>query len=248
MTELPTIHTALANVKKAVGNVSKSQRNQQQGFNFRGIDDVVNAASGPLNEFGVITVPELQSYTIETVEVGRNKTPMAHIMGLVDYVFFGPAGDKITARVLAESMDSGDKGTAKMMSVAYRTALLQVLNLPTDAPDPDHDVYERSGGNDEQAAQALRAATRTTRPKPETAESAPAAEKATEADIARFVKMVESAKTADQLNKAFGEISAKGALTTEITVKGQKTTFQKLMYSRNDAIKSQSGNNGAAAG
>jgi hypothetical protein len=41
-------------------------------------------------------------------------------------------------------MDSGDKATAKAMSVAYRTALLQVLCLPTDEPDPDSHTYERA--------------------------------------------------------------------------------------------------------
>jgi len=46
--------------------------------------------------------------------------------------------------VCAESMDSGDKATAKAMSVAYRTALLQTLCLPTDDVDPDAETYVRS--------------------------------------------------------------------------------------------------------
>ena len=45
-------------------------------------------------------------------------------------------------------MDSGDKATAKAMSVAFRTALLQALALPTDEPDPDSQSYERSSAND----------------------------------------------------------------------------------------------------
>jgi len=45
---------------------------------------------------------------------------------------------------VAESMDSGDKATAKAMSVAFRTALLQTLCLPTDESDPDADSYVRS--------------------------------------------------------------------------------------------------------
>ena len=41
-------------------------------------------------------------------------------------------------------MDSGDKATAKAMSVAFRTALLQVFFLPTDEKDPDEDSFVRT--------------------------------------------------------------------------------------------------------
>ena len=144
MTELPTIHQALASVKKAIGAVGKSEKNQQQGWNFRGIDAVLNAVSGPLADNGVTVYPILQDYTYATVEIGRNKTPMAHVVVKVKYIFAGPAGDHLETYVAAESMDSGDKAMTKAFSVALRTALIQTLSLPTSEPDPDHDVYERS--------------------------------------------------------------------------------------------------------
>jgi hypothetical protein len=43
----------------------------------------------------------------------------------------------ITSQVIAEAIDSGDKGTSKAMSVAYRVAILQTLTLPTGERDPD---------------------------------------------------------------------------------------------------------------
>ena len=46
--------------------------------------------------------------------------------------------------VPGESMDAGDKGTPKAMSVALRIALLQALCIPTDEPDPDTHSYERA--------------------------------------------------------------------------------------------------------
>jgi hypothetical protein len=42
------------------------------------------------------------------------------------------------------------------MSVAFRTALLQALCLPTDSPDPDHETYERADESSEPDADALR--------------------------------------------------------------------------------------------
>ena len=63
----------------------------------------------------------------------------------VTYRFWGPAGDHVDCEVPGESMDIGDKGTAKAMSVAFRTLLIQVLMLQTKDthPDPDSESYDR---------------------------------------------------------------------------------------------------------
>ena len=58
----------------------------------------------------------------------------------------GVDGSTLTATVAAEAWDTGDKATPKAMSVAFRTALLQALALPTDEPDPDSHTYVREGG------------------------------------------------------------------------------------------------------
>lgn len=237
MTDAPTIHQALASVKKAIGAVGKSEKNQQQGWNFRGIDAVLNAVSGPLADNGVTVYPILQDYTYATVEIGRNKTPMAHVIVKVQYVFVGPRGDQLEAYVAAESMDSGDKAMTKAFSVALRTALIQTLSLPTSEPDPDHDVYERSGSVQESDSKAV------SRPAPKAAkaEAPKPAEAATETDVAAFIKMIETAKNSDQLNKAWTAIGAKGALQTEIERDGTKITLEKFLFQRNDHLKSGSG-------
>lgn len=134
----------LSRVMEDVGSVRKGERNQAQNFNFRGIDAVVNAVSPVLRKHGVVVTPEVQSMEYTTVEVGKNRTTMGHARVTVTYKFYAPDGTFLPATVCAESMDSGDKATAKAMSVAFRTCLLQTLVLPTDDIDPDHDVYERS--------------------------------------------------------------------------------------------------------
>jgi hypothetical protein len=143
-----SIAQALSEVMKAVGGIAKKDRNQSQGFNFRGIDSVVNAVSPQLQKFGVVVVPSVEDYEYATVEIGRNRTAMGHVRVRVRYTFVGPKGDAIAATVVGEAMDSGDKATAKAMSVAFRTALLQALCLPTDEPDPDATSYERSSAED----------------------------------------------------------------------------------------------------
>jgi hypothetical protein len=150
-----SIAQALNEVMKAVGGIAKKDRNQAQGFNFRGIDSVVNAVSPQLQKFGVVVVPSVEDYSYDTVEIGRNRTAMGHVKVKVTYTFIGASGDAIKTTVVGEAMDSGDKATAKAMSVAFRTALLQALCLPTDEPDPDATSYERSSAEDVLAPQAV---------------------------------------------------------------------------------------------
>jgi hypothetical protein len=144
MSENPTIQQSLALVMEDVQAVAKKDRNNSQGFNFRGIDAVVNAVAPALRKHKVVVVPAVLEHQYGTVEIGKNRTPMSHVILKVSYRFIGIAGDAIEAVVVSEAMDSGDKAMSKAMSVAFRTALLQALALPTDEPDPDSVSYERS--------------------------------------------------------------------------------------------------------
>ena len=142
----------LNQVMEYVGAVHKSERNTHQSFNFRGIDNVVNAVSPALRKHGVVVVPCVNSSEAETLEIGQNRTRMGYVRVNVTYTFYALDGSNIATTVVAESMDSGDKATAKAMSVAFRTALLQTLCLPTDDLDPDADSYVRSAGEPQRNA------------------------------------------------------------------------------------------------
>jgi hypothetical protein len=146
----------LNKVMEDVGAVEKKSRNTSQNFNFRGIDAVVNATSPAFRTHGVVCIPTLNDIAYETVEVGQNRSRMASVRVNVTYTFHAPDGSSVAATVAAESMDSGDKATAKAMSVAFRTALLQTLCLPTDDIDPDHHTYERSAAEPEKSEMPIK--------------------------------------------------------------------------------------------
>jgi len=140
----PQIYSLLTQVMTDAGAVKKGDFNSHQKFNFRGIDAVINAVSPALRKHGVVVVPTVITSDYESVQVGQNRTVMGHARITITYTFYAPDGSSVAATVSAESMDSGDKATAKAYSVAFRTALLQTLCLPTDEPDPDTDTYQRS--------------------------------------------------------------------------------------------------------
>lgn len=150
----PQIFGLLSKVMADAGAVKKGDYNSHQKFNFRGIDAVINAVSPAMRKHGVIVVPTVITSDYDSVQVGQNRTVMGHARITITYTFYAPDGSSVAATVSAESMDSGDKATAKAYSVAFRTALLQTLCLPTDEADPDSDTYERSAHDAPQREQA----------------------------------------------------------------------------------------------
>lgn len=147
MTDKPTVHEALAAVMGDVQAVRKGDRNSQQGYVFRGIDAVVNAVGPALRKHGVIVTPFKVDAHYRDVTTSTGK-PSRECTVLATYRIYGPAGDFIEAMAPGESMDFGDKGAPKAMSVAMRILLLQALCIPTDDPDPDSQSYERAARDD----------------------------------------------------------------------------------------------------
>jgi hypothetical protein len=131
----------IVTVMAEVNSVAKKDKNQSQGFNFRGIDAVMNAVGPALRKAGGFIVPEVLGVENTAVPSASGKS-LNVVRVSVKYSVFGTEGEPIVGIIAAEAFDSGDKATAKAMSVAYRTFLLQLLCLPTDEPDPDHDSYE----------------------------------------------------------------------------------------------------------
>ncbi|WP_309247530.1 ERF family protein [Nocardia terpenica] len=136
------VFAAVNRVMCDVGAVRKDQKNTAQKFSFRGVDQVVNAVAPALREHGVIVAPVRSTLVVREITSGGGKR-QAWVTGTVDYTVYGPEGDSLPVEVATEATDFADKATAKAMSVAYRIALLQLLNLPTDDPDPDSEYVER---------------------------------------------------------------------------------------------------------
>lgn len=135
------IYPALIEAMQHVGAVAKlgeykEHRDGPVQYRFRGVDAVVNAAGPAFRKAGVIPVPTILTAdrTPGTTKQGGSKVTTVI---RVRYAFYAADGSSITLEVEGEANDTSDKGTGKAFSVAYRIALLQLLAIPTDDPDPD---------------------------------------------------------------------------------------------------------------
>lgn len=129
------IYKKMSDVMKEIGFIGKNQKNQAQGFKFRGIDDFVNALYPALTKHGVFMTPRATSYTQDLKDVLRGSGKPGvdkHVSIMMEYDFFAEDGSKVTVGpVPAEGLDSGDKATNKALSAALKYALIQTFSVPT---------------------------------------------------------------------------------------------------------------------
>ena len=131
------IFQAITDIMSDVDAIGKTKRNQQQGFNFRGIDDLYNAIHPLLAKHKVFTVPTVLDERTEERKTAKGGNLIYRIMK-IKYNFYAVDGSSVECIVVGEGMDSGDKAANKAMSIAHKYALLQVFAIPTeDIADPD---------------------------------------------------------------------------------------------------------------
>lgn len=131
------IYEAIASIMAKGCAIGKEKRNQQQGFLYRGIDDVMNAFNPLLAEHGVFVVPEVLEMNREERQSSKGGNLIYSVLR-VKYTFYAADGSSVSAVVIGEGMDSGDKASNKAMAVSMKYAMFQVFCIPTEEmQDPD---------------------------------------------------------------------------------------------------------------
>lgn len=149
MSEKKNIFESINAVMEEIGAIGKTSQNKQQGFMFRGVDAVMNAINPALIKHKVFIVPEVLEQTREERTTQKGGA-LIYSICKIKYTFFAEDGSSITATVIGEGMDSGDKATNKAMSIAFKYACFQVFCIPTEEAkeadakpvDPDAETHE----------------------------------------------------------------------------------------------------------
>ena len=130
--------------------IGKDRKNEQQGYKFRGIDDVYNALAPMLARHGLCILPRVTSR--EVVERTNAKgTALFYVTVGAEFDFVcAEDGSKHTVVTYGEAMDSGDKATNKAMSAAYKYACMQAFSIPTEGDNDADATTHEVRGRDEQ--------------------------------------------------------------------------------------------------
>lgn len=153
---MANIYESINNVMNAVGAVAKAATNPQQGYKYRGIDAVMNALHPAMSANKIFCSPEVLEETREERTTAKGGLLIYSILK-VKYTFYAEDGSNVSAIVVGEGMDSGDKSSNKAMSAAFKYACFQVFCIPTeemkdseeDSPEPiGKDINNNPPAND----------------------------------------------------------------------------------------------------
>jgi hypothetical protein len=155
------VYEAICGVTAALAKegVGKDRKNPQQGYQFRGVEDVQNALAPVLAANHLCMLPSIleRSCTERTTKSGG---AMFYVVLRVRFDLVSAIDGSSHAIVTeGEAMDSGDKATNKAMSAAFKYAAVLAFCIPTEGAD-DADAHTPDAGKPvHHAPPAPRAAT-----------------------------------------------------------------------------------------
>lgn len=138
----PLIYGRMADILAAVTPIGKGRKNKEQGYQYRGIDDIYN-------EMHDLFAAARVFVTCAALELNRSVRPTAKggTMNVVDGRFMirftTEDGSFVEFPVGGEAQDSGDKATNKAASAALKYAIMQTFLIPTaEVKDSEADAEE----------------------------------------------------------------------------------------------------------
>lgn len=141
------VYKAIAAVQAelATKGISKDRKNQQQGYSFRGIDDVYGALAPLLAKNGLCILPRTLSRECTERQTAKGGVLFNVVVDVEFDLVCSEDGSRHTVKTYGEAMDSADKATNKAMSAAYKYACLQAFCIPTEGDnDADATTHEVS--------------------------------------------------------------------------------------------------------
>ena len=138
------IYSLIGKAMDEIGAISKDSYNQQQKFKYRGIDAVMNALNPVMRKYGLFVTPEVLDHKREERQTSSGGRLIYSILTM-RYTMYAPDGSNVSAVVIGEGMDRGDKASNKAMSVAMKYAMFQLFCIPTEEMvDPDSETPPES--------------------------------------------------------------------------------------------------------
>lgn len=141
------VNAQLVNVTRRIAKegIGKTRKNTQQGYNFRGVDEVMNAFAPILADEGLFLRPRFTEREVAE-RINKNGNALFYVTVRGEFDFSNDAGETVTVGPFyGEAMDSGDKATNKAMATAFKYAMFQTFCVPLEGVtggDADLETHE----------------------------------------------------------------------------------------------------------
>jgi hypothetical protein len=141
--EKQLIYEKIAKVMGEIEPIAKDRKNTQQGYNFRGIDDLMNALSPIVTKHGIFPTTLAVENVLYNPVTSKSGGAGTHIIRRYTFRFFAEDGSYVDTIADGEAIDYGDKASNKAQSVAYREAMFKMFVIPfqnEDIEEASHDI------------------------------------------------------------------------------------------------------------
>lgn len=143
------VHVAWNRLMRDVRKIAKaglfeSEYGKKQTWRYRGADHVINEFGPAQRKHGLIIAP-IDIQTEYTTGSSKGGSTYRECTLKIRWCVQGPAGDVLPYNPMsaAEAQDYADRSTTKAQTVALRTLLLTLAQVPTGDPDPESEYIER---------------------------------------------------------------------------------------------------------
>lgn len=135
--------------------IQKLSRNTDQGWDFRGIDDVYNVLAGLLSTHGLVIYPK-KVKVISTEERPTNNGGLKFLttVKVLFRIVSSIDGSSIECQKLGKAMDTSDKDTNKAETAAFKYLCFQTFCIPTVGSANNDADFETNNVVSEQPAPA----------------------------------------------------------------------------------------------
>ncbi len=136
--------SAVSSDLAAIG-IGKDSRNKDQGFNYRGIDAVMNTLAPLLVKHRLVVLPEFSDRLV-TERPTKSGGVMFNVVVRAVFRFVSlDDSSEHSVQTFGEGQDSADKATNKAMAIAYKYAAFLTFCIPLEpTADPDGDTHEQT--------------------------------------------------------------------------------------------------------
>lgn len=148
---VPRVYSAINSVaaELARAGIPKGRTNKDDGYPYRSIDDVYDRLAPLLSAHRLCVLPRaLERDSTSQMGLGGERLQSVVVKAAFDMIS-AEDGSTHVIESFGEALDTGDKGTSKAMSAAYKYAMLQAFCIPVgrSSEDADADTHKLAPGN-----------------------------------------------------------------------------------------------------
>lgn len=159
MADTPKIYGAITNAMGKIDAIAKGKKNTEQGYNFRGVDEAMNALNPVLAESGIFPVfHDIEVILFDSVTSKAGKQGF-HTIRRYTFRLYASDGSFVEVKTEGQAIDYGDKTITKAQSVAYREMLYKTFVAPfeksDDIEETNHELEDPRHANREALAEML---------------------------------------------------------------------------------------------